>query len=197
MTSAFIFLVQSVDSIRLWASTNIALYIVAAILSIVFACMIICCFGRQAPINYALLLGFTVCETYMVGGLTAAYDPKTVMMAGLATALTTIALTIYALKTKTKVEVFMAMSFVVYLAMLPLVIISLVIGLGPLNTLYCALGVVLYGLFLIIDTMMICRGTTMSGYGCDFDDYIIGAMMLYIDIVMLFVYLLRLFGNNN
>lgn len=28
------------------------------------------------------------------------------------------------------------------------------------------------------------------------DDYIIGAMMLYIDIIMLFIYILRLFGNK-
>ena len=173
------------------------LYICAAVFSIVFMFMIICCFGRQAPINYVLLFAFTVCETYMVGGLTAQYDPKTVMMAGLATALTTIALTVYALRTKTSIEVFMAMSFVVYLAMLPLVIIALVVGLGPLYTLYCALGVVLYGLFLIIDTMLICRGKTMSGYGCSFDDYIIGALMLYLDIVMLFVYILRLLGGRN
>ena len=113
------------------------------------------------------------------------------------TALTTIALTIYALRTKTNIEVFVAMSFVVYLAMLPLIIISFFIGLGALNTLYCALGVILYGLYLIIDTMMICKGKGMSGRGCQMDDYIIGAMMLYLDIIMMFVYILQLLGSKN
>ena len=28
------------------------------------------------------------------------------------------------------------------------------------------------------------------------DDYIIGALMLYLDIVMLFIYILRLIGNK-
>ena len=29
------------------------------------------------------------------------------------------------------------------------------------------------------------------------DDYIIGALMLYLDIVMLFIYILRLIGNKD
>ena len=118
------------------------------------------------------------------------------MMAGAATALTTFALTIYAIKTKTSIEVFMALAFIVYLAMLPIIIISLFVGLGALYTVYCCLGVVFYGLYLIIDTMMIVKGKGMSGRGCSMDDYIIGAMMLYIDIIMMFLYLLRLFGGK-
>ena len=59
------------------------------------------------------------------------------------------------------------------------------------------MGVVLYGLFLIIDTMMIIKGDSMTGKGVGIDDYIIGAMMLYIDIIMMFVYILRLLGDKN
>lgn len=112
------------------------------------------------------------------------------MLAGGATALTTIALTIYAMRTTTKIEVFAGMAFVVYLAMLPLMIISFCIGLGGLYTLYLCLGIVLYGLFLIIDTIMITGGKTMSKRACSMDDYVIGAMMLYLDIIYLFIYIL-------
>lgn len=79
---------------------NQGLYIAAAILSIVLCISIVCCFGRQAPLNYILLFGFTVCETYMVGGITAQYEKGIVVTAGLATALVTIALTVYAMTTK-------------------------------------------------------------------------------------------------
>ena len=133
-------------------------------MSIVLCIMIVCCFGRQAPLNMILLFLFTLCESWMVAGFTSVYPTKIVCIAGAATALTTIALTIYALRTTTRIEVFMAMSFVVYIAMLPLIIIGIFVGLGALYTLYCALGVLLYSLFLIIDTMMICKGdSTMSG----------------------------------
>lgn len=62
----------------------------------------------------------------MVGSLTAAYERDIVILAGLATALTTIALTIYAMKTKVKIEFFYAITFVIYIAMLPLMIIGLI-----------------------------------------------------------------------
>lgn len=65
-------------------------------------------------------------------------------------------------------------------------------------TIYNVLGVLLYSLFLIIDTMMICsKGKGMSNRAISMDDYVIGALMLYLDIVMLFLYILRLFGGNS
>lgn len=100
MTTAFIILVQSVNSMRKFSMRNPAVGIVAAVFSLVFLYAIICCFRKKAPTNFYLLLGFTVCETYMVGSLTAQFPPDIVILAGLATALTTIALTIYAMRTK-------------------------------------------------------------------------------------------------
>ena len=157
---------------------------------------IVCCFGRSHPTNYILLAIFTVCETYLVGATTAEYDQKTVMMAGAATAAATIALTVYAMRTKKDIEVFMALAFVVYLAMLPIMIICLFIRVEIMYTLYLCLGIVLYSLYLIIDTMMICKGNSFSGRDCGYDDHVIGALMLYIDIIMLFIYILRLLGKK-
>jgi len=114
----------------------------------------------------------------------------------MATALATISLTIYAFKTKTDISIFAGLSFVICLGMLPLAIISWFVWSKALNTIYCCLGLVLYSLYLIIDTMMICKGKSLGGYAIDFNDYIIGALMLYLDIVMMFVYLLRLLGRD-
>ena len=135
----------------------------------------------------------------MVGGLTAQYTSKVVILAGLSTALVVIALTVYAMKTNVPIEVFAAMSWVVCLAMLPIAIIGIFMALPILHTVYCVLGVLLYSLYLIIDTMYICGGKSLSGNNiqCSMDDYIVGALMLYLDIVMLFIYILRLFGNKD
>jgi FtsH-binding integral membrane protein len=65
------------------------------------------------------------------------------------------------------------------------------------NTLWLCLGVVIYSIYLIIDTMMIVGGKSMNGMQCNSDDYIIGAMMLYMDIVILFVYILRILGKKD
>lgn len=201
LTASFIAYVQYSDSMKLFMIQNIALTIVACVGSIGLMCAIICCFGRQHPTNLILLGLFTVCEAYMIAGITIRYTPNVVAMAGLVTALVTISLTVYAYRTKVEIEVFGALAFVVYIAMLPIAIIGFFVFPGHfLYTVYNVLGVLLYSLFLIIDTKMICdKGNGMGGarYSVSLDDYVIGALMLYLDIVMLFVYILQLFGNRN
>ena len=71
LTAAFIVLVQTVPAANDFALNNPILGITCAVLSLVFCIAIVCCFGRVAPTNYILLFLFTLCETYMVGGLTA------------------------------------------------------------------------------------------------------------------------------
>jgi FtsH-binding integral membrane protein len=143
-----------------------------------------------------LLAGFTVCESVILGGITSQYDKNIVAMAGLATALVTISLTVYAWRTTVKIEVFAALAFVVYLAMLPMAIIGYIFMSNFLYTLYMCLGLVFYSLYLIIDTIIICGKEKHNGVAMDHNDYVIGALMLYIDIVMIFVYILRLLGNS-
>ena len=70
---------------------------------IVVVIALICCFGRTHPINLILLGVFTLCESYMVAGLTAQYDKETVILAGLGTALVTVSLTFYAMTTKVEI----------------------------------------------------------------------------------------------
>jgi FtsH-binding integral membrane protein len=94
-------------------------------------------------------------------------------------------------------ETFMALGAVVYFAMLPLMLIGFFVYSSYMNTVYCCLGLLLYSLFLIIDTQMIVGGKSMNGYECDLDDYVTGAMMLYLDIIMIFVYLLKLLGSKD
>jgi len=116
------------------------------------------------------------------------------MQAGAATALITISLTVYAMNTKVPIEFFGALSFVICLGMIPLFFICWIIGGQLMNTVYCCFGALLYGIYLIIDTILITGGKQTSSVKINMDDYIIGALMLYLDIVMLFVYILRIMG---
>lgn len=197
LTAAFIVLVKTNDKFTNWMMTDGGpITIVACILSIVTMFMIVCCFGRQAPLNMILLMVFTLCETWMIGGLTSQYESSIVIQAGAATALVTISLTVYAMNTKVPIEFFGALSFVICLAMIPLFIVSLFMQTQIMYTVYCCFGALLYGIYLIIDTILITGGKQTSNVKISMDDYIIGALMLYIDIVMLFVYILRILGNK-
>ena len=60
--------------------------------------------------------------------------------------------------------------------------------------LWCTFGVIFFGVYIVIDTQMIAKG---DRYSLSLDDYVVGALMLYIDIIGLFIYLLRLLGKEN
>ena len=194
ITAGWVAIVQT--TLNTWVREHSALYIVAAVMSIVLFCAIICCFARSHPTNLVLLGAFTVCEAHMVAGICSRYRDDTVIMAALATALVTIALTVYAMRTKTEIQVFVALAFVVYLAMFPLLIICLIVSIKPLYILYCCLGLIFYSLYLIIDTIIICGKEKHNGIEMDHNDYVIGALMLYLDIIMIFIYILRLLGES-
>ena len=49
------------------------------------------------------------------------------------------------------------------------------------------LGVFLFGVYLIFDTQLIMGG---KRYELSIDDYVVGALILYLDIIMIFLYLL-------
>ena len=53
----------------------------------------------------------------------------------------------------------------------------------------CVLGALLFSIYIVFDTRMIMKKLAV-------DEYIIGALMIYIDIIQLFLYILALFGNN-
>ena len=99
------------------------------------------------------------------------------MAAGFGTAMVTISLTAYAMFTKVEIEVFFALAWVVYMAMLPLMILGAIMRMAILHIIYCSLGLLFYSIFLIIDTMMICNSNkSLGGYQVDYDDHIICAL---------------------
>ena len=113
----------------------------------------------------------------MIGAITSTYPKNIVIAAGFGTAMVTVSLTAYAMFTKVKIEVFFALAWVVYMAMIPLMIVGAIMGLGVLHIVYCTLGLIFYSLFLIIDTMMICKSNkSMGGYDVDYDDHIVCAL---------------------
>ena len=138
---------------------------------------VICCFGKSYPTNYILLFIFTFCESYMLGGFTSNFSSHNVITATLGTALVTVALTLYAMTTKTEIEIFLGLIWVLYIAVFPLMLIGLILGLTFVNVIYCSIGVSIYSIFLIVDTKMICDSNkSMGGFDIDYDDHILCAL---------------------
>ena len=63
---------------------------------------------------------------------------------------------------------------------------------GTLHYLWATFGVIIGGVILVIDTDWIANGER----GCSLDDPVMGALIIYIDIMRIFLYLLMAMGNR-
>ena len=180
----------------------IGLFWTSWIVGIICQCAIACCIkvARKVPLNYILLGIFTLCWAYMVTYICAFYEQATVLQASISTAAITITLTAYAMFTKTDFTkmcgAFMCWGLLLILMvqmLLSLLSIFIFTFTDTWIPFVAGFGVILYGLFLIIDTQLILGG---KRYELTIDDFVIGAMILYLDIIMIFLYLLKIFGGN-
>lgn len=179
-----------------WQANNLWLMWVCLGIYIVLAITIICCrnVARSVPTNYILLFIFCMALSYIVSAICGTYSPEIVIMAAIMTLGVTVALTLYAMFTKTDFTVCGGVFFVLGMTLFLFAIFGLFFNQGWLYTFYCALGVIVYGLYLIMDTQLIMGNKT---HKIEMDDYILGAFLLFIDIIMLFLYILRLFGQRS
>ena len=108
-----------------------------------------------------------------------------------------VGLTIYAWKTKSDFTVLGGALAVFGFGLMMFAIFVMLFRSEALTMLYCIVVVILFGFYLIFDTQMIIGE---KRYELNDEDYILGALVLYLDIVVLFIYILRILGeakNNN
>lgn len=102
------------------------------------------------------------------------------------------ACTFYALVTKEDFTIKWGLLAVLIMAMLMLAVFSLFRWSDFLYCLYCTLGVIVFGIYLIIDTQLIIGGKRIA---LTIDEYVAGAMLLYIDIIQIFLRILSLLSK--
>mmetsp|Transcript_19155 Transcript_19155/g.26569 ORF Transcript_19155/g.26569 Transcript_19155/m.26569 type:complete len:171 (+) Transcript_19155:323-835(+) len=164
------------------------------ILAIVFEIMIICCksVGRKVPTNYIILFLFTLCESIAVAFICSWYETSIVVSATGMTAGVTLALTFYAMKTKTDFTIMGGLIWICAMVLLMLSLCGFFFHFGQTwHLLVAGISVVLFGIFLIYDVQLV------SGKGhhkLSLDDYVIGALIIYVDIIGIFLELLKIFA---
>lgn len=105
-----------------------------------------------------------------------------------------VACTIYAAYTESDFTTSYGIIIVLTAALFTLFIVTLFTSSPFIQNLYCCIGVMLFGVYLIIDTQMILGGRTIS---LSIDEYCLGAMLLYIDIIQIFLYILELLSKKD
>jgi FtsH-binding integral membrane protein len=156
---------------------------------------IICCpsVASKVPLNYVLLLIFTLCESYLVAYITLFYEPLSVLICAGITLALVLGLTLYAIFTKTDMTLWGG-----GLACLSVIFIILsIIGIFYRSLFYQTLlnccGLFLFSIYLMYDVQLVIGKNKKL---ISTDQYIIGAMMIYIDIISIFIKILLLFGKK-
>jgi len=175
---------------------NIGLFFVCMISSIVILIVLYCFpyLARKVPNNYIMLFAFTFCESYIVSFICGISNPRIVLMAALMTFSMVIALGLYALYTKTDFTMQGGLFFVLGCAFLMFCIFGMFTQNKIFHVILSVLGIILFGLYLIYDIQLIVGNKTVL---LETDDYIIGALMLYTDIISIFIEILNLLNNLN
>ena len=137
------------------------LAIVLLVVAIIIEIMLICCrnVSRKVPMNYILLLIFTLCETFLFSFICAFYPAVICLYAAGSTAALTFALTLYACCTKTDFTVCGGLMISISIALLTLMVMSMFMSwVSWWHPVVSAILVVFYGVFLVHDTQLVAGG---------------------------------------
>ena len=157
--------------------------------------LLVCCpdLRRSYPTNYILLGLLTLCMSFTTGVYTVYYTTQSVMVAGAICTVTSIGIAVVATNTKYDITGFLGVMNVFLFALI-LFGLSLFFWKAPWATkMYSGLGAVLFMLYLAIDIQMIMGNRKLE---LQPEEYIFAALMIYVDIVTLFMRILALTGER-
>ena len=108
--------------------------------------------ARKVPTNYILLVTFTLLEAYMVASCCALVtEPLLVLAAAGMTAVIVVGLTGYAYFTKTDFTPLGGSMTVVLFSLMAFGFVCIFFG-PTMHLIYCLLGVIVFGIYLVMDT---------------------------------------------
>jgi len=187
------------EDLKHFSATHPEMMISAMVITFVAIIVLACCENvrRVAPWNFVILLVFTLCESWMLGSVTAFYDVDAVLMAVGIVAVITIGLTIFALQTKYD---FTGMGGALLVVLIVLIMFGFIMaitrggGSRTLNIVYASLGALVFGMYLVFDTQLMLGGK--HKYAISPEEYIFAALNLYLDIINMFIYIMSIIGNS-
>ncbi|CAF4663826.1 unnamed protein product [Rotaria socialis] len=149
--------------------------------------------ARRYPLNLVLLGLLTISMGYMMGMISAYYNVASILIAVGITTGVCLGVTLFSFQTKFDFTSCMGVIFVMSLGLFIFGIVCIFIYSKILYTIYGGLGAIAFSIFLAVDTQLIMGG---KRHEISAEDHICASIMLYIDIVYIFLYILTLFGSR-
>ncbi|XP_075789103.1 protein lifeguard 3 isoform X2 [Pelodiscus sinensis] len=186
-----------VTPVQMFVRRNFVVYYASYAVFLVTYLVLACCQGprRRFPWNIILLSIFTLAMSFMMGAITSMYSTKAVLIAMVITAIVAIAVTVFCFQTKVDFTsctgLFCVLAIVLLLTSIVTATVLYYKYVRWLHMLYAALGAIVFTLFLAFDTQ---RLVGNRQYAMDPEEYVFGALDIYVDIIYIFLFLLRLVG---
>eukprot|EP01134_Creolimax_fragrantissima_P001152 CFRG1152T1 len=189
------------DTIYYFVRHNTWISLLACGVAIVAMLALFCCEGlaRQHPTNLIVLSIFTLAQSFMVACVCCLYNTTTVLHALAITCLVTVAIAGFAMQTKIDFTFLTGTLIVVGFVMMGMSVFIVFLHSRMVDIMFSGLGAFLFGLWLLVDVQLIVGGEHREEISPE--DYVFATLILFMDIINLFLYVLRLVeilgGNNN
>ncbi|KAL5013925.1 hypothetical protein ScPMuIL_008195 [Solemya velum] len=144
---------------------------------------------HETPINYILLAAFTLFEGYTVGVIVTFYDVAVVIEALALTCGVTVALTIYTFQSKRDFSSWGAGLFSFLWILIIAGFLQILVPSPMMDKAIAVGGAVVFSLFIIFDTHLMMHKLSP-------EEYIVASINLYLDILNLFLFILRILGER-
>ncbi|RWS17296.1 lifeguard-like protein [Dinothrombium tinctorium] len=193
VTFSFVIVPSVSDVVKDFVKANHWMIITAAVLGFATLITLACCeYHRTFPINLICLGIFTLTQSFLLMNVGAYINkPEVLMWAVIITFVICLALTVFAFQTKFDFTIFNGILFVFLVVLVVMGIILLIVGRNRIfHLIYASLGAFIFSAYLVIDTQMIVGGSHKYQYSPE--DYIFAAINLYLDIINLFLMILRI-----
>ncbi|XP_058869143.1 protein lifeguard 2-like isoform X2 [Acipenser ruthenus] len=158
-----------------------------------------CCSAprRYFPWNLILLSIFTVSMACMLAFISSYYNTKSVLLCLGITAMVCLSVTIFSFQTKFD---FTSCQGVLFVLMMVLFFSGIVMAIVLpyryvpwLHVVYAILGAIVFTMFLAFDTQLLMGNRR---YAMSPEEYIFGALNIYLDIIYVFSFFLQIFGSQ-
>lgn len=194
ITFSFVLLFQ-LPSIKKLILSNIQLtgnLLTFSSISFLVLFLILVCFrnlSKAVPYNYIFLLGITLSEALSCSIVSACYSFEIVAISLFLTMISTLTITFYACTTKDDFS-YLRITLLIIVSQLFMVgLISVLFRIKIIYMFYTFLSTIMVGIYLVYDTQLIMG---KFGYAYSVDDYIFATLEIYIDIIRLFLLILRI-----
>ncbi|KAM9501565.1 protein lifeguard 1 isoform 1-T4 [Clarias gariepinus] len=184
------------ERVKKAVSKNIWIYLSSYIIFVVVALALSfsSSLTRKHPWNLISLSVVTLSLSYMVGTVASFHDTPAVIIAMGATLVISFTIIIFSAQTRLDLTLCNGILLVLAVDLLMFGFFSIFFYSNILQVLYGSLGALLYAMFLAVDCQLVLG---RDKYSLNPEEYVFAALIIYLDIITIFLYILILLGGSS